>query len=102
MDARGVAPSLNILVPQGSKKSPSPIRIRQRLLKGVPKVYSLLGGVANLKASSSTSALVPEEGKTSKVPEACPEGQSLGGKIHEEGQSPAPSIPEAQPSQVEV
>ena len=89
-DAKFVAPRLRITLSQGAKKSPSPIR--QRLLKGVPKVF--LGGGAAL--------LGPEEGRglAVSIPEACPEGQSPGNS--EKGQGSGLSIPEALPGTSEA
>lgn len=70
MDARGMAPHLSMTLPHTHtvRKSPSPMR--QRLLKGVPRVFQL---AAKSASSSSSSVPVlpgePQEGRGT-IPEA--------------------------------
>lgn len=99
LEARTIAPYLRIVVPQGPKKSPSPMR--QKLFKGVPKVF--LGGASKLAVPS-----LGKEQEAPKMPEAKAQspGQISGLKTLEAkpGQSPSqvsePKIPEAQPGQI--
>lgn len=87
IDARAIAPNLNVPLPQGTKKSPSPIT--QRLLMGVPKVYNLLAASSN--RASSVSRLPGE-----------PEAPEAHLKITaDQRQSAGFQIPEAQPGQAD-
>ena len=124
LEARTIAPYLRMVVSQGPKKSPSPMR--QKLFKGVPKVF--LGGASKPAAVPSLpkeqeegqglppkipEAQVQSPGQSSragqsssevevpKIPEAEP-SQSSGPKIPEalSGQGPGPKIPEAHPGGV--
>lgn len=105
-EARSIAPTLSIKLSHTPKKSPSPIR--QRLFKGVPKVYNLLGAGSSAAATSPVPQLPLEnsgedQSLATKVPEARLEGQSLGVRDVEalqDGQGLGLKIPEAQPGQV--
>ena len=110
-DARFIAPNLSIQFAHSSKKSPSPMR--QRLLKGIPQVYNLLGGtaskapphgadlhseeqIAGFKITKEPPEARPEghSSGATKIPEAHSEGQSSGAEAHPEGQGSGAKIPE--------
>lgn len=93
LEARAIAPRLSITIHQGTKKSPSPMR--QKLLKGVPRVF--LGGASRTAASAPSLPREQEEGQ-SLPPEACPGGQAT--DKQPEGQGSGLEIPEAQPGGV--